>query len=75
LAPNSSLVYVNLSIELTNDYPPVIQVNGSTPAREDFVTQFIEDGDAVLIFDDPIINDRDVGSNFITSVTIEIVNG
>lgn len=67
-----SLYNVNISIELVNDNPPVLQVNGSLPAGEIFVTQFTEDNGSVLIFDNPVINDEDVGSTFITSVTIEI---
>ena len=72
--PNYSLYMynVNISIDLVNDYPPVLQVNGSLPAGDIFITQFIEDGDPVLIFDNPVISDGDVGSNFITSVTIEV---
>ena len=70
---NYSLYKVNISIDLVNDYPPVLlQVNGSLPAGEIFITQFIEDGDPVLIFDNPVISDGDVGNTFITSVTIEV---
>ena len=69
---NYSLYNVNVSIDLVNDYPPVLQVNGSAPADETFITEFIEDSGPVLIFDNPIINDTDVGSDSITLVTIEV---
>ena len=72
VALNYSLYNVNISIDLVNDYPPVLQVNGSAPADETFITEFIEDGGPVLIFDNPIITDEDVGSDSITSVTIEV---
>ena len=64
--------YVNITIELVNDNQPVIQVNGSVPADETFVTQFTEDGGPVYIFADPKISDGDVGNNSVTSVTIEV---
>ena len=64
--------YVNITIELVNDNRPVIQVNGSAPANETFVTEFTEDGAPVRIFASPNISDQDVGNNFVTSVTIEV---
>ena len=66
------IYYVNITIELVNDNPPVIRVNGSIPADETFVTQFTEDGDPVYIFADPKISDGDVGNTFVTSVTVEV---
>lgn len=63
---------MNISIVLVNDNPPLLQVNGSAPASEIFVTQFTEGGGPVPIFNDPMISDGDVGNNFITSVTIEV---
>ena len=47
-------------------------MNGSAPADEIFCTGFTEGGSPVLIFDNPRISDGDVGSNFITSVTIAV---
>lgn len=66
------MYYVNISIELVNDNPPVVRVNGSAPVDEIFVTQFTEGGNPVLIFDNPLISDEDVGINTVTSVTIEV---
>ena len=66
---------VLLQIILVNDYPPVIQVNGSAPANEVFVVEFYEEGDPVAIFYNPNITDNDAGPNLITSVTIEVING
>ena len=66
------IYYVNITIVLVNDNPPIIQVNGSVPADETFVTQFTEDGNPVYIFADPKISDGDVGNNLVTSVTIEV---
>ena len=64
--------YVNISIELVNDNPLIIQVNGSAPADKIFCTNFTEGRGPVLIFDNPRISDGDVGNNFITSVTIAV---
>jgi len=66
---------VILQINLVNDNPPVIQVNGSAPADEVFVTEFYEHGDPVPIFYDPVITDNDAGPTFVTSATIEVYNG
>ena len=66
---------VILQIILVNDRPPVIQVNGSAPAEEVFVTEFFEDGYPVPIFYNPNITDNDAGPTFVTSVTIEVNNG
>jgi len=66
---------VILQIIPVNDNPPVIQVNGSAPADDVFVTEFYEEGDPVPIFYDPIITDNDAGPTFVTSVIIEVYNG